>query len=167
MTIRIFRDSINPGSIPLGNGDGVMAYANGKYAWPPAAAQQFIRWGKQVVHIDVDGSAPHAASILDVERYDATPAIAADWIQQRNMYRQDATIYIERAALDALFAVTDGLPYWLIVADWTGSPHEITMPLPKGVRMAGTQFASLGIFDSTAIYADGWHPVLHRDWIPV
>lgn len=167
MTFRIFRDSVVPSRIPMSS-DGVLAYANGDYAWDTAAISEFVQAGKQVVRIDVTGAIPHQASILDVERYDATPQIARSWIPQRNAYRQDATVYCGRASLEELFAATAGEPYWLLVADWTGSPHQLGVTLPKGVRMAGTQYASLpSLFDTSAIYAEGWHPVHHKDWIPV
>lgn len=168
MTVRIFRDSVNPGLIPLDTTDGVMPYINGDYAWSFDTQGRFITARKQLVRIDVIGNAPHQASILDVERGDATPQTARLWIPQRNEFRSDATVYIQRSNLDELFAETAGLDYWLIVADWTGIPHELEMVLPGGVRMAGTQFATLkNQFDVTAIYADGWHPVHHQDWIPV
>lgn len=168
MTMRIFHDSAQPNKIPLGIGDGVLAYINGDYAWPAGAQVDFIGARKQLVRIDVIGNVPLRASILDVERGDATPQAAKTWIPQRNAYRSDATVYIERANLDELFAVTGNEPYWLIVADWTGSPHELDIPLPRGVRIAGTQFASVpNQFDVSAIYADGWHPVRHKDWVKV
>jgi hypothetical protein len=168
MNMRLFRDSTNPGAISASTTDGVLAYANGDYAWDLAEVERFIVAGKQVVHIDVNGTAPHRASVLDVERYDATPQTARDWIRQRNIYRRDATVYCGKDNLAELFAATAGLDYWLLVADWTGSPHNLAMPLPDLVMMAGTQFVSLpSLFDSSAIYADGWHPANHRDWIPV
>jgi hypothetical protein len=167
MTFRIFRDSTTPDRIPL-SCDGVLAYANGDYAWDAPAVDEFLKAGKQVIRIDVNGSVPHRASILDVERYDATPQTARGWIPERNAYRQDATVYCGRDGLEELFSILVPEPYWLIVADWTGSPHQLGIPLPKGVRMAGTQYASLpSLFDTSAIYADGWHPVHHKDWIPV
>lgn len=168
MTIRIFRDSVNPGLIQLDGTDGVLPYINGDYAWSLDEQQRFVIARKQLVRIDVIGNAPYKASILDVERGDATPQIAQNWIQQRNAFRSDATVYCDHANLDELFSATTGLHYWLLVADWTAVPHELDIPLPRGIRMAGTQFATVpNQFDVSAIYADGWHPVHHQDWVRV
>ena len=158
MTMRIFRDSVTPARIPLHGTDGVLAYVNGGFAWSPAETGRFTEAGKQVARIDVDGTAWRLASILDVEKFDATPETAAEWIRERNDFRPDtATVYVSRAGLDALFRACHGLDYWLLVADWTGAPHRLRMPLPPGVRMAGTQYASVPGYDVSAVYASGWH----------
>lgn len=158
--MRIFRDSTTPRLIPVSGTDGVLVYANGDYIWPEEQVARFTAAGKQVAHIDVIGNGWRLAKILDVERYDATIGTARTWIPQRNEFRGDATIYTGHDNLDELFSACHGLAYWLIVADWTGSPHELSMPLPAGVKMAGTQYATVpGNFDTSAIYADQWHPV--------
>lgn len=167
--MRIFRDSVNPARITPSHVDGVMPYVNGTYAWPEDEIQRFVLAGKQIVRIDIAGDAPHLASILDVERGDATPETAGAWIEQRNAYREDATVYISETNLLALFKATAGLSFWVLAADWTGSPHQLdNIALPRGVRMAGTQYASVPtLYDCSAIYDEGWHPAKHRDWIPV
>lgn len=159
MTLRIFRDSVTPQLIPLDGTDGVLAYANGHYTWPQSQITRFAQAGKQIARIDVIGNAPRQASILDVERFDATPQTARTWVPERNAFRGDAVIYCSRANLDELFAALAGESYWLLVADWTGAPHELGMPLPPGVKMLGTQYANTPAYDVSAIYADGWHPV--------
>lgn len=147
--------------------DGVLAYVNGDYAWREADIVRFSLADKEIVRIDVNGTAPHLAGILDVERYDATPETAKGWVPERNAYRHDATIYCDRANLDELFSVVTD-PFWLLVADWTGSPHILDIPLPKNVRMAGTQYSNLpGWFDVSCIADPGWHPRYHRDWHPI
>lgn len=166
--MRIFKDSTTPRAISLGGTDGVLAYENGDYAWSAEQILKFGLAGKEIVRIDVNGSAPTKASILDVERYDATPEIAKRWVPARNAYRHDATIYCERSNLDELFSIVTEDPFWLIIADWTGQPHIVDMPLPKNVHMAGTQFVSIpNCWDATCIAAEGWHPRLHRDWTPL
>jgi hypothetical protein len=158
MSMRIFRDSIHPQLIPVAGTEGVLGYINGALSqWP---SSQFARFGKarvQVARIDTIGDAWQAAAILDVERFDATPEVAADWIPRRNDFRGDATVYIGRMSLGQLFACTGGLKYWIIVADWTGAPHQLDLPLPAGIRVAGVQYASGKQWDSTAMYADDWH----------
>lgn len=153
---RIFRDAVTPHLIPMIGLDGVFAYANGHYAWPEAEAERFRKAGKQVAHIDVNGTGWRLARILDVERFDATPEDAAEWIPLRNKFRQDATIYHSRAGLPDLFAVTRGLKYSLIVADWTGRPHRVTDEMPEGVTNVGTQYVNTRNWDATVIYDDAW-----------
>ncbi|HEX4661882.1 MAG TPA: hypothetical protein VH307_31185 [Streptosporangiaceae bacterium] len=163
---RIFKDSIKPRLITPDGIDGVLAYVNGDFAWPDADIARFVNARKQVMRIDVIGNAPRKASILDVERYDATPQTAKTWVPERNAFRSDATLYSDRANLDELFAtVTD--PYWLWVADWTGSPHWLDIPFPKNVKLAGVQYASNWAWDTSCFDADGWHPVQHKNWTPV
>lgn len=156
--MRIFRDSVNPKMIPLHGTDGVMPYVNGDYAWSFLEVERFALARRQVVRIDVNGTAYRKASILDVERYDATPDTAVLWIRRRNLFRGDATIYCNRGTLDELFAKCDGLEYWLFLADWTGSPHQPGLALPRGVRLAAVQYETIpGAYDATAVYADDWH----------
>jgi hypothetical protein len=158
MAPRIFRDAVTPKFIPL-NTDGVFAYVNGDYTWSFIDLDRFVRAKKQVARIDVIGNAWMKAAVLDVERYDATPQKAKDWIPQRNKFRGDATIYCGRANLDELFAACMGEMYWLLIADWTGAPHECDIPMPPGVRQIGTQYVSTPDWDASSIYADEWHPV--------
>lgn len=157
--MRIFRDSIHPQLIPVKGTEGVLGYINGAMSqWPSSQFARFQRAGVQVARIDVIGDAWQAAAVLDVERFDATPEVAAGWIPRRNQFRGDATIYTSRMSLDQLFRVCAGLRFWLIVADWTGAPHQLDLPLPEGVRVAGVQYASGKQWDATAVYADDWHP---------
>lgn len=158
MIPRIFRDSVTPGQIPIDGTDGVMVYINGDYQWSFMQVDRFIRTKKQIVRIDVIGNAPMKAAILDVERYDATPQMAKTWIGQRNAFRGDATIYCSRSNLDELFSVCMGEIYWVLIADWTGAPHECDIPMPPGVRQIGTQYASTPAWDVSSVYAAEWHP---------
>lgn len=167
MTTRIFRDSILPKAIPTDHTDGVLAYVNGLFAWSNAEVGRFIGAGKQVIRIDVIGNAPKKASILDVERFDATPQIARTWIQQRNSYRRDATIYCSRDNLSDLFQEVGDEPFWLLAADWTGAPHRLTVPLPPNAHLAGVQYSSTPMYDVSSIIADGWHPADHKNWQPL
>lgn len=156
---RNFKDSVTPARISINGTDGVIAYCNGDYAWTAAEEERFTAAGKQVLHYDVIGNAWLKASILDVERYDATPDTAREWIQERNAYRHDATIYISKDNVSELFAKCGGLTYWLLLADWTGVPHMPRIPVPGGVRIAGSQYATIkGEFDASSVYADDWHP---------
>jgi hypothetical protein len=64
-------DGISAESLPP-KALAVAGYVNGRYAWAPADWARFPAAAK--VRIDVTGAAPAEASVVDVERYDATPA---------------------------------------------------------------------------------------------
>ena len=155
--MRIFRDSVIASSIPMEGLDGALGYVNGKYRWTAADFDRFTKAGKQVARIDVTGGYWHEAAILDVEENDATPSDAAVWITERNRFRGDATIYTSLSSLGALLGTCDHLPFWLIVADWTGHPHVPDLTLPANVRLAGVQYASYETYDESCIVADDWH----------
>lgn len=160
LPIRIFRDSITPAEIPLGGLDGVFLYANGRYAATNAQAERFTAAGIQVAHIDVTGTDWEQAAVLDVEQFDATPAMAPGWIRQRNAFRGDAVIYCDLNSCADLFAATSQLAedYWLWVADWTGVPHLPAMTVPGNVKLLGVQYKSTETYDESAITAAEWHP---------
>ena len=85
----------------------VATYANGAYA---ASARAVGRFGS-VLWIDTNGSDP-AASALDVEPGDATPAGAAKWVRQRlKAYpRSLAIIYTFRTDWQQVKNSVAGLP---------------------------------------------------------
>lgn len=157
---RLFRDSVNPDEIPLDGIDGVFLYANGKFVATSAEAERFTKAGLAVARIDVNGEAPHLASVLDVETGDATPARAASWIGERNAFRNDAAVYCELNSLPDLFAATSHAGrYRLIVASWDSSTDQPRLDLPKNVTLLGKQFISTAQYDESVIYDDSWHPV--------
>lgn len=120
-------DSVTPGSIPA-NQRVVATYANGAYA---VSARAVARRGS-VLWIDTNGSDP-AASALDVEPGDATPAGAARWAKQRlTAYpRSLAIIYTFRNDWQQVKDSVAGLPAWMRsrvrywIADPTGVQHVV------------------------------------------
>lgn len=106
----------------------VAAYANGNYAATPAS----VAGRGPVLWIDVTGT-NYAASVLDVEPGDATPAQAANWAWHRLTAHSNALarIYTYRAQWPAVQAAVATLPagmrshirYW--IADPTGVPHIV------------------------------------------
>jgi hypothetical protein len=119
-------DSVHPAAIPPHH--KVAVYATGSYA---AAASQVVGRGR-VVWIDVNGTDP-AASALDVEPGDATPASAAIWAWHRLHANRHALarIYTMRSEWGATQAAIARLPrsmrsrvrWW--IADPTGVPHLV------------------------------------------
>jgi len=119
-------DSVSPGAIPARQAAAV--YSTGAYFAMPS---QLHRLG-HAIWIDVTGR-DYAASALDVEPGDATPAQAASWAWHRlRRYPHGlARIYTMRSEWGAVRAAVAHLParmrarvhYW--IADPTGVPHIV------------------------------------------
>jgi hypothetical protein len=119
-------DSVMPAAIPANQ--RVATYANGPYAASSAAAA-----GREpVLWIDTDGSDP-AASALDVEPGDATPAGAAQWVQQKLAAQPNsiAIVYTMQSEWQQVKDNIAALPGWMQsrvrywIADPTGVPHVV------------------------------------------
>ncbi|MGH3273185.1 MAG: hypothetical protein ACRDNZ_02525 [Streptosporangiaceae bacterium] len=118
-------DSVTPSAIPAG--PTIATYATGPFAVPASQVA-----GRHVLWIDTNGSDP-AASILDVEPGDATPAMAASWAQRRLSTDPGglARIYTMISEWPATQAAVASLPasmrsrirWW--IADPTGTPHLV------------------------------------------
>lgn len=158
MTTQIahFRDSVSPELIGTSTCDGVLYYANGLYKWSTAEVNRFIEAGKRVHAVDVNGSAVQHADILDVETFDATPARVPDWVAERWRTHSTAAVYCSRSVVPSVVRALDGLPCYLIVADWTGVPHMPVLELPPRVVVAAVQYANLPGWDEVAVYSRGW-----------
>jgi hypothetical protein len=119
-------DSISPSSIPAGQ--PAATYADGPYA---VSSHQVTGHGK-VLWIDTNGSDPKA-SALDVEPGDATPGIAAQWVQQKLSAspKSTAVVYTMLSEWPEVQAAIGTLPssmqshvkYW--IADPTGVPTMV------------------------------------------
>ena len=118
-------DSVTPSAIPPGH--EIATYATGGYAVPASAVA-----GRPVLWIDTNGSDPGAGA-LDVEPGDATPQLAASWVQQKLTADPGALarIYTMRSEWPAVQAAIAALParmqaqvrWW--IADPTGVPHLV------------------------------------------
>jgi hypothetical protein len=122
----VMYDSVTPSTIPSGQAAAV--YANGAYA---ASASQ-AAGHKSVLWIDTNGSDP-AANVLDVEPGDATPAGAAQWVQQRltSQPKSVAVVYTMMSDWQQVKDTVSALPGWMQskvqywIADPTGVPHAV------------------------------------------
>lgn len=150
-------DGITPAGLPT-HAPAVGGYVNGHYAWKPADWARFPRSAK--VRIDVLGTAPTLASVVDVERFDITPANAPRFITVRDAFRPGtATVYCNRATLPEVLAATAPaqLAFWLWLAEWTGIPAApLALGLPSRVTLAACQYAHLPQWDESAIYSGTW-----------
>ena len=119
-------DSIHPSAIP--SHKVVATYATGNYAAQPSE----VAGSKSVMWIDITGR-DYAASVLDVEPGDATPATAAEWARHRLASNPHvlARIYTMRSEWGAVQSAVsslkksmrDRIRYW--IADPTGVPHIV------------------------------------------
>jgi hypothetical protein len=120
-------DSVSPSAIPASQ-QRVATYVNGAYA---AQATEVSGRGS-VLWIDTNGSDP-AASALDVEPGDATPAGAAQWVDQKLTADPHslAIVYTMLADWQQVKDDVAGLPAWMQsrvrywIADPTGVPHMV------------------------------------------
>ena len=120
-------DSVIPSALPRHH--VAATYATGPFAASPS---QLAGRGGAIVWIDTNGSDP-AASALDVEPGDATPAVAASWAKQRLTQHPHAVarIYTMISEWPAVKAAIAGLPksmqsrvrWW--IADPNGVPHLV------------------------------------------
>ena len=118
-------DSVTPTMIPLHH--MIATYATGGYAVPGSVVAN-----RRVMWIDTRGTDP-AASALDVEPGDATPALAALWAQRKLNAQPHsiAHIYTMISEWPAVRAAIAHLPAWMHshvrwwIADPTGAPHIV------------------------------------------
>jgi hypothetical protein len=140
-----------PGIFP-DDATSVALYVNGLYTWTRPLAHA---WTK-VLWIDVLGTAPGQASILDVETGDARPADVPGWCSARLAAVPDSLLrlYCNLEKWPAVRAEVAALPadararvrYW--IANPTGSPHLVP-------GSAATQW-SWGEDWDTSSYGPGW-----------
>src|ERR1700751_6084122 len=136
----------------------VAGYINGNFAWTQAEWNLFPHANH--VTISITASAD-AGDVLDVETGDATPAQTAGWIATRKAsgyYRP--SIYCSRSVIPAVRQGTGsyilGRDYDIWVADWTGSPHQVTAPGSPAATWAATQYENPTNYDVTAVTNPGW-----------
>ena len=139
-------DSATPDNIPT-SAQVVAGYIDGDFAWP---ADAWDRWpGADRVLITVSGSL--TGNVADVENGDMTPDQARGWIEAKQAaHHRGCTVYCNRASLRSVWAACRGHAYYIWVADWTGSPHEIANTIATQYQNNGDQY------DLTMIYSQQW-----------
>jgi hypothetical protein len=154
---RLMYDSIEPLQIPSeAQKPGIMVagYVNGAYEWP---ADQWGRWPRNsVVHIDVNGTHPQDADVLDVEKGDATPAMVPGWIDKRLKYGPRACVYTTISQLQAVanaVAGRHGVDLWL--ADPDGQTNN-TAAIPSVFHLVAKQYLWLKTVDLSVVYDSNW-----------
>jgi len=143
-------DSTRAALIPAGAAM-VAGYVTGRYAWSSADWHRFPHAAH--VRIDVDGTAPFASDVADVERYDLTPQAAVEWVQQRQARGWWSCVYVDRSNLGVARHALDGLDVEFWVADWTGSPHVV-----EGPRVCAVQYLNTPDYDLSDVPDSRWFP---------
>jgi hypothetical protein len=168
MTNRIMGDATTLANIPLTVAI-VGVYRNGRYMADPNALNQRFPLSRYVhVWIDVDGSCPGSAQVLDVERFDATPEQAPAWVKARRkvVHTSLPTLYCDRSTLPAVLAecAAEGLiagehyQLWIATLDnsteWNGRELR-TIPGVVAVQLETVG----GAWDRSVVYEPRWHPL--------
>jgi hypothetical protein len=139
-------DSATWENIPA-SAEVVAGYVDGDFTWPREAWNTWPQAEK--VLITVAGSL--SGNVADVENGDMTPASAEEWIKAKlNAGHRGCTIYCSRSNLGAVRAACRTLPYYIWVADWTNTPHEIAATV-------ATQYSNVGTeYDLSMVYSQEW-----------
>lgn len=166
---RLVLDSVNAGKLEACRWPHLIGYVNGHISkWSPQAIAQTRAAGQLLALVDVLGTNPRAAAVLDWERGDVqSPAVLHQWVVARNQFRSDAVVYCSAASIPAVVKALRGEPCNLWVVDLTadGEPPFVAKRypgLPGNVRVIGRQFVfgprSGGDYDMSIFYVDNWHP---------
>lgn len=152
------RDSVNPFNVPADT-PIVAGYVNGHYAWSQAGWDRFPGAYRHA-GIDVFGTAPHVAGILDVEKFDATPAIAVEWVKARAAIHPSypPVIYCDRSTMptviktqkDAGHILGKDYKLWIATLDGTQKLDDMT-------GVIAIQYKDFGGYDESIVYDDAWH----------
>jgi hypothetical protein len=145
-------DAVTPGNIPT-SAEVVAGYLDGDFAWSKDDWNRFP--DAQRVIITVDGSL--TGNVADVENGNMTPEQAKGWIETKQREGKcGCTIYCSLATLESVWAACRGHCYYIWVADWTGSPHEVNATI-------ATQYSNVdNAYDLTRVYSQEWLDAIHR-----
>lgn len=161
---RLMRDSTNLKDIPIHGTDLVAGYVNGGFI---ASEEAFARFrGIPHVHIDVMGTDPDEAGVLDFEKGNpGTPKKCVEWAAKRNKLHPGypAVIYCDRSHLTPLFnamnaaglRVVHDFRLWIATLDGTKTVPDMTGV--TAVQFAGESMTG-GHYDESIVYDDAWHP---------
>lgn len=155
--------------------DMVALYCNGQAAASAGVAAKRFPASKYVtIWVDIFGTAPDKAQVLDVENGAASAATAPGWIRNRRalVHTSLPTLYCNRSTLPGLKrtcsvgGLVAGRDYqlWISTLDNTqhladGTPLN-TVP---GVVACQYQGGMEAPYDLSVVYDDRWHPLAKLD----
>jgi hypothetical protein len=166
---RLVLDSINFTAVAKTRWPHLIGYVNGHVsAWTPEEINRTRRAGQLLGLVDVLGTDPNNASIIDWERGDVqSAAVLRAWVIARNQFRHDATVYCQPRSVPTIAAALRGEPCNLFVVELTpdGEPPFSVPHYPgqaSNMRVIMRQFVfgprSGGDYDMSICYADNFHP---------
>lgn len=147
----ILRDSTEPFDIPLDGLDAVAGYGDGPWAWSSAG---WARFPPSVVPLSIVISPADAGDVLDVERFDASPADTPGWADRFNRPgRRRPTIYCNRAMIGAVRQAMGARPF-----DWWAATLDGTLTGTDGAVAVQWKGAALtgGHYDESVILDPSW-----------
>lgn len=167
--MRTMGDAVTLANIPL-SVDIAAVYRNGLFAADPAQLNQRFPATRYVhVWIDVNGSCPESAQVLDIEAGDAGPNQAPGWVKARRavVHTSLPTLYCDRAELLAVQAacaaegLKSGRDYDLWISTLDGSEDFQGKPLAHipGVVAVQVEGGPSAAWDRSVVYDDRWHPL--------
>ena len=159
---RLMRDSTNLRDIPIHGTDLVAGYVNGQFS----RQKDFARFpGIPHVHIDVCGTDPEDAGVLDFETGNVPAPEVVQWAKRRRAAlpgHYAPVIYCDRAHLTPLFnamnaaglEIAKDFRLWIATLDGTKTVADMT-------GVTAVQFAGEGMtgghYDESIVYDDDWH----------
>jgi hypothetical protein len=176
---RIMRDSTTPADIPVPGTELVAGYVNGSFKWSLEGYARFP--GIPHVHIDVFGTDPEEAGVLDVEEGCAEVSQAPPWVRQRKAAfpdRYPPVIYCNRGNITPIFNALNAAGFqvvrdfriWIATLDGTKALNDMTGVTAVQYKRARKQApdgsfieppsdsVTTGHFDESIVYDDKWHP---------
>ena len=161
---RLMRESTNLNDIPIHGTDLVAGYVNGSGA---ASQEDFARFhGIPHVHIDVLGTAPAEAGVLDFETGNpSTPEMCVTWAKQRRAALPNhypPVIRCDRSHLTSVFnamnaaglEIVKDFRLWIMTLDGTKTVADMTGV--TAVMFAGETMTG-GHYDESIVFDDDWH----------
>lgn len=159
-------DSVEPDYIPrlyALRPNGVAAYADGKYAWDPDVGRLFPNHWRICVTGDL-AMAEHAR-VLDVEKFDATPADVKPYQLARFKHGFDTIVYCSRDTVRLVADANDEwteLEWWIATLDdnyWnpdslTNYIRSIGGPLLMPAKIRAIQWAGRGNYDESSVWGN-------------
>jgi hypothetical protein len=147
--MKFMYDSVDPFAIPA-DAAIVAGYGDGRYQWTSEGWARFSG-----VQLSIVVSALDSGDVLDVEKGDATPAEARDWVlnYKRPVFTVP-TIYCNRTAMADVQRALDGLTYDLWIATLDGNTDPLSWPGVGAVQHLGSNLSG-GHFD-LSVCNDWW-----------
>lgn len=162
-------DSVDPTAIPAlfaAKPNGVAPYHDGLYAWPHRQIERFPRvW--RITVLGGKAAAPHCR-VMDVERFDLTPADVQPYQLERAELGEATMVYCDR---DNVHLVVDADPHWqdlewwlatldgiawtpFSIAAWLWANYKVRLDPGK---IKAIQNRGMGGYDQSDVFGDpGW-----------